>query len=68
MQESFARSSFRPDWLLEECQAVLAKIAKSGKSGQQGLAAGALAGLSAALGVSKVGVATVCTSERRSSM
>jgi len=47
VQNSFGKGSFRPSWLLEECRSVLERIAKSGKP-QAGLAAGALAGLSAA--------------------
>jgi hypothetical protein len=55
---SFENTAFQTQWLLQECQAVLVRVSKSGKP-QQGLAAGALAGLSAALGATKVGLGAV---------
>lgn len=53
MQGAFGGGSFRPSWLLDECRSVLDRIAASGKA-QAGLAAGALAGLSAAFAACKV--------------
>lgn len=52
-QDAFASGRFSPDWLLTECSGALAGIAKAGKP-QAIMAAGALAGLSAAFGACQV--------------
>jgi hypothetical protein len=52
-QGAFAGGRFTPQWLLDECTAALQRIASSGKP-QAALAAGAVAGLSAAFGACQV--------------
>ena len=53
VQGAFEGGSCLPSWLLDECRSVLDRITASGKA-QAGLAAGALAGLSAAFAACKV--------------
>lgn len=58
-QGCFAARSFGPRWLLGECTAALQRIASSGKA-QATLAAGAIAGLSAAFAACKVPMTPPC--------
>ena len=52
-QDAFAGGRFSPDWLLAECSSALQSIAKTDKP-QAIMAAGAVAGLSAAFGACQV--------------